>query len=226
MESPGLIRFVARFYARVWHRVHVVGEAIPKDGPTIVVANHTAGIMDGALVYGWAPRPLRTLIKHSILRIPGLATLARLGGSIAVYRKKDNVSAGKNNNEAFSSVRESLLGGEALLMFPEGESKTAWRLRTPLRTGTARMAFAAEHDQDWKLGLRIVPVGIHYTDRDLYRSRVDIRVGKSFTIESYSELHEQDARAAVIRLMEQIGESIGDLILESADESDEVVLQL
>ncbi|MDE0914687.1 MAG: 1-acyl-sn-glycerol-3-phosphate acyltransferase [Planctomycetota bacterium] len=226
MESPGLIRFISRFYARVWHRVHVVGEPVPTQGPVIVVANHTAGIMDGALVYGWAPRPLRTLIKYSILRIPGLATLARLGGSIAVYRKKDNISADRNNNEAFSSVREALLGGEALLMFPEGESKSAWKLRTPLRTGTARMAFNAENAKDWKLGLRIVPVGIHYTDRDLYRSRVDIRVGKSFTIESYRELHEEDTRAAVTQLMERISESLGDLVLQSADESDEPVLQL
>lgn len=226
MESPGLIRFVSRFYARVWHRVHVVGEAIPTDGPIVVVANHTAGVMDGALVYGWAPRPLRTLIKYSILRIPGLASLARLAGSIAVYRKKDNVTADKNNNEAFSSVREALLRGEALLMFPEGESKSAWRLRTPLRTGTARLAFNAENAQDWKLGLRIVPVGIHYTDRDLYRSRVDIRVGKPFTIESYREVHKQDARAAVVQLMEQVSEAIGELILQSADEEDEPVLQL
>ncbi|MEO2161467.1 MAG: 1-acyl-sn-glycerol-3-phosphate acyltransferase, partial [bacterium] len=209
MEAPGLIRFISRFYARIWHRVHVVGEAIPRDGPVIVVANHTAGIMDGALVYGWASRPLRTLIKHSILRIPGLASLARLAGSIAVYRKKDNVSADKNNNEAFSSVRAALLRGEALLMFPEGESKSAWRLRAPLRTGTARLAFNAENAKDWKLGLRIVPVGIHYIDRDLYRSRVDVRVGEPFTIESYREAHAQNARAAVVQLMEQVGEAIG-----------------
>ncbi len=226
MESPGLIRFIARFYALVWHRVHVVGETVPTDGPVIVVSNHTSGVMDGALVYGWSPRPLRTLIKYSILRIPGLATLARLAGSVAVYRSKDHVAPDKNNNEAFSAVRAALLGGEALLMFPEGESKTAWRLRTPLRTGTARLAFDAEDAQGWKLGLRIVPVGIHYTDRDLYRSRVDLRVGKSFTIESHRKGFEEDPRIAVGQLTEQIAEAIGELILQAADESDEPILQL
>ena len=71
MESPGLIRFIARFYALVWHRVHVVGEAVPTDGPVIVVSNHTSGVMDGALVYGWSPRPLRTLIPQQGPRRPG-----------------------------------------------------------------------------------------------------------------------------------------------------------
>ncbi|GEM_PF-2153226 len=226
MESPGLIRIVARFYARVWHRVHVVGEAIPKDCPAIVVGNHTGGIMDAAVIYGWSPRPLRVLIKHSILRTPGLATLARLGGSIAVYRKKDHVAASLNNNEAFSSVRKALLGGEALMMFPEGESKNAMRMRVPLRTGTARLAFNAENARDWALGLRIVPVGIHYTNRDEYRSRVDVRVGPSFTIESYRAAHEENPRAAVSQLMEEVAKAIGDLTLEAQHESDETVLRL
>ncbi len=226
MEAPGLIRLIADFYARVWHRVHVVGEQLPSKVPVIVVGNHTSGVMDGAVVYRWSSRPLRILIKYSILKTPGLGTIARLAGSIPVYRAKDRVPADKNNNEAFSAVRRALTAGEGLLLFPEGESQTACRLRTPLRSGTARMALDAESEHGWQLGLRIVPVGIHYTARDVYRSRVDLRVGKSFSLDGYRQSYADDPRAAVRKLTAEIADRLAGVSLQVYDDNDLPIIDL
>jgi putative hemolysin len=101
-------------------RIRVVSEgsieAIPLDGPTIVVANHPCGAVDG-LALAQAVRKRRTDVKlfanHLLLRIPELrehvigVTVFDIGGRDAV----DGVRA----------ARRWLRAGHVLIMFPAGE---------------------------------------------------------------------------------------------------------
>ncbi|MGH3913980.1 MAG: lysophospholipid acyltransferase family protein, partial [Pseudonocardiaceae bacterium] len=71
--------FFVAYRLHVWHR-----ERIPKSGPLVVVANHTA-MVDGPLLYGLLGRGASFLIKEEMFRGPFAWLLPRLG-QLAVRR--------------------------------------------------------------------------------------------------------------------------------------------
>lgn len=218
------IRRYARGLVRCWYRVEVVGRPTPEPGPTILVANHTNGLVDVSFLVGWSDRPVRFLAKFSLFRIPGLAFLARGVRAIPVYRKKDRVPT-EWNVTAFQAVHEALGAGEAIGIFPEGESATATCIRTPLRTGAARMALGAERARSG-LDLRIVPLSLTYSDRDRFRSRASLVVGESFTPAADLVARGPEDRAAVQSLTERIARSLAETGFPVDDPRDAKVFAL
>ena len=66
-------------------------------------------------------------------------------------------------------------------IFPEGEASDEAHL-LPIRTGAARIALGA-HSRG-AMGLRIVPVGLIYEDKQRARSRAYVRVGDPIELDS------------------------------------------
>ncbi len=60
-----------------------------------------------------------------------------------------------------------MIGG-GLLIFPEGITYDEPALR-PFKSGPARLALELEHRHGGKLGLKLLPVGLHYPSRGRYR---------------------------------------------------------
>ena len=58
--------------------------------------------------------------------------------------------------------------------FPEGRSHSEPGL-IELRTGAARIALGAEAQSNWQLGLQIVPAGITYRRKSLFRGQALVR---------------------------------------------------
>src|SRR5207244_528290 len=109
---------------------------------------------------------------------------------VPVYRSQDTQGvAGSDPNAAnertFARCRELLRAGEALALFPEGTSHSDPQLR-PLKSGAARIALSAEREhQDstgQALGLLVVPVGLGYEAKAIFRSRVLLVVGRPIDI--------------------------------------------
>ena len=217
------VRLLSRLYVRAWYRVEVAGEPFPARGPLLVAGNHTNGLMDVALLIERAPRPLRFLAKFKLFEVPLIGHLARGIRAIPVYRKKDGVPT-ELNQSSFEAVFAALAAGEAVVVFPEGESGTSHRLRAPLRTGIARMALGAAAEGTSRV--RILPLGIHLHDRDRFRSRLELRVGAPFGMEEHVAEFRADPRAAVPRLMEKVEAALRAVGPDLRDDEDLAVLRL
>jgi hypothetical protein len=95
-------------------------------------------------------------------------------GSIPIYRAHESGAGGgdaSRNDASFARCRAELAAGGALALFPEGVSHSDPQLR-PLKTGAARIALSAEVEHDGKLGVTLVPVGLYYERKALFRSSV------------------------------------------------------
>jgi 1-acyl-sn-glycerol-3-phosphate acyltransferase len=118
-----------------WGRLRTEGlDAVPEEGPLLVVPNHDSQ-WDPVLV-GLAVRPrrrLRFLARASLWRIPGLGPLLRRMGQIPVRR-------GVGDAAALEHAVEALRSGEAVCVFPEGGLSWGERLRA--RSGVGRLAAA------------------------------------------------------------------------------------
>ena len=120
-------------------------------------------------------------------------------GSIPIYRAHESgARAGdaSRNDESFARCRAELAAGGALALFPEGVSHSDPQLR-PLKTGAARIALSAEAEHDGKLGVTVVPVGLYYERKALFRSSVLLVVGEPIAVAPLLGDYRRDERAAV-----------------------------
>jgi len=217
-----LVRLVARTATLGWFRaVEVTGlERIPRSGPVLIAASHHGGFVDSALLIATIPRTVRFLAMASLWRILPLRPLLAFAGAIPVQRAQDGATG--RNVDAFVACFAHLRGGGAIGIFPEGEASDAPHL-LPIRTGAARIALGA-HSRG-AMGLRIVPVGLIYEDKQRARSRAYVRVGEPIELDSDlatnpAVLPDESDRAAVVALTVRIEEHLGDASIdfESAEQ--------
>ncbi len=152
------------------YRMQIRGEEnIPRSGPLVIVANHTA-FMDGPMLFGRLPRRVSFLVKAEVLRGP-LGWLLRTVGQYAIDR------AAPQREVLLASLAQLKAGG-AIGIFPEGQ-RTTGQVSTVFR-GAGWLAVRA--------GSTVVPVAVRGTARPAGRRiprllpRVRVRVGEPFDI--------------------------------------------
>lgn len=164
-----------------FREVEVKGlEKVPRGVPLVLVANHHNSLIDPALVLAHLEANPRFLGKSTLWDVPGLRQLLRLGGVIPVYRRQDEGVDTSKNQDTFSRCHEVLARRGAVALFPEGISHDAPHL-AELKTGAARIALEAE-TRFGPLGTWIVPVGLTFEDKGLFRSRALLRIGSPIEV--------------------------------------------
>jgi len=172
-----VVRLIARTATLGWFRsVEASGlERIPGTGPCLIVANHSGGFVDPALLASVMPRTPRFLAMASLWKNPLVRPLLALAGAIPVQRAADGAT--DRNVDAFARCFEVLRDGGVVAIFPEGQASDEPHL-LPVRTGAARIALGARAP-----GLRIVPVGLIYESKQRARQRALVRVGEPIVVE-------------------------------------------
>lgn len=105
---------------------------------------------------------------------------------LPVYRFRDGFSTLRKNDKMIDSCVNILSQGKSILIFGEGNHNCHYYLRD-LQKGFARIALAAEEKHDWKLGVKIVPVGIQYDSHDNFRAPVLVTFGNPILTNNYVE---------------------------------------
>ncbi len=189
----------------------------PAKGPLIVVANHPNTFMDPILVAAQLRQPVFFLSNASVFVSPLVNWLLRLLHMIPVYRQQDvKPGTSPDNRAVFSKCFEFLEGKGTLLIFPEGTSVLERRLR-PLKTGTARIALEAEARHGFALGLKILPIGLNYSDATRFRGEVFVNIGPCLDLHGYAARHAADPVAAVRDLTADIQTALERLTVVARD---------
>ena len=221
--TTGVITRAVGWTASVFYRLERTGPSIP-DGPVLVVANHPNSLLDPLIVFRTAGRPTRPLAKAPLFDQVFVGAMLRGLGGLPVYRKQDDAAQMHRNDETFRRAIDALRAGDAVQIYPEGLSHSEPSL-VPLRTGAARIALGAESAADWRLGLRIVPVGITYRRKSLFRGRALATIGQAFTIERHRDAFDADPAAAVRALTDEIARALEDVTLNLTRVEDEALVE-
>lgn len=94
------------------------GESVPAEGPFILVCTHFSTIMDVAIISAHLPhnRPIHYWAKKGLYRGKLFAWILNDSGNIQVDRQT------KSNQDLFKGTFDAMQAGEAIGLFPEGES--------------------------------------------------------------------------------------------------------
>ncbi|MDX2060973.1 MAG: lysophospholipid acyltransferase family protein [Gemmatimonadales bacterium] len=177
-----MLRTVLRYgFGRVlslfFRRIDIVGrERVPAEGPVLFAINHPNGLVDPLLLLSFAPRAVSFLGKAPLFSMPVIGWFVRALDTIPVYRRQDQADTGQNR-ETFARARALLERGGTIAIAPEGASHSDPGLR-PLKTGAARIALGAGTTSP----VRIVPVGLFYTDKATFRSEALILFGEPLVV--------------------------------------------
>jgi hypothetical protein len=127
------------------------------------------------------------------------------------------------NDANFEAAMKLMERGGCLHISPEGLSEVERRLRK-IRTGTARIALGAESRNDFKLGIRIQPVGITYTDQLHFRNDCMIIMGEPIKVADFKDEWLKDDREAVRLLTGTIRQRLTDITLVTQDDEEDQLL--
>jgi len=196
-------------------------ENLPEKSGLIFVSNHPNALIDPALLFIALPRKIAFLAKSTLFKMPIIGYLVRTVGALPLYRQQDKGEDVSKNQETFSVARELLKKGGAIAIFPEGVSHDKPQLQ-PLKTGAARIALGAVSSgkNPASLDLRIVPVGLYYTEKTTFRSEALLHFGESFPVTPV-ELDEQGhpPRETVRELTEKIEKSLREVTLNAESDA-------
>ncbi|MFB9863588.1 lysophospholipid acyltransferase family protein [Rufibacter immobilis] len=224
-----LLKSLFQIALRVFFRRFTVNNRhlLFSEGPLIVVSNHPNTLMDPVVTASLMKQNIYFLAKSSFFK-PGIqGWLFHKLFMIPVYRREDVGDAGSAQNDAtFAKCYEFLGKGGTLMVFPEGNSFMQRRLR-PLKTGTARIGLGAEAQHGFNLGLRIVPVGVNYSDPSRFRSDVFVNVGEPIYVKDFEAAYAQDPFQAAHALTDHLKERLEALVIHTeTDEEDALARQV
>ncbi len=183
---------LARLSAFLYYRMRYVGGEVPATGPVLLVANHPNSLLDPILVMATARRQVRFLAKSPLFDDPKVSWLVRIGGAIPVFRAHDDPASMERNVDMFRAVHSALAAGDAVGIFPEGISHSAASL-APLKTGAARIALGASLVTGGSFP--VVPVGLVFRQKDVFRSQAMVHVGESIAWEDLAARGADDVDA-------------------------------
>lgn len=113
-----LLRFICVIMTRMIYRLNVIGHVhIPQEGPAILISNHVS-FLDWLVIASSIKRPVRFVMHYSFTKIPFIGFLLKGAKVIPIAGIKEDP---KIMEEAFIKIQQTLLEGELVCLFPEGQ---------------------------------------------------------------------------------------------------------
>src|SRR5204863_3843699 len=205
-----LIGLALGFYFRRIERFHA--ERVPLTGPILLASNHPNSLTDSFVIGASLPRKVNFVATVQLFRFRPLKWLLTQCGVIPINRVKDDPKAMRTIAETFEACFRVLEKGEAVGIFPEGITYDDSHLKE-IKSGAARMALELEHRHEGKLGLQILPVGLTYSAKELYRSDALANFGEPIRAADFLDGYGERRKECIVRLTDELERRIQSLIL-------------
>ncbi len=180
--------------------------------PTIVISNHPSTMMDPVTVAAQVNRYVHFLANAGMFQTRFTNWFFSTFFCIPVQRRTDQGKRKFDNKQSFNKSFQFLKDGGCMYIAAEGYSTPEHGLK-PLKSGTARIALGAEDENDFKLGVQILPVGLYYTDAQKFRSKLVVHAGEPIQMSEWKEAYSTDSEKTVDELTEMLQEKTEALLL-------------
>lgn len=215
-----IVKLIAKiaFYF-FYRRIYLSGQTnIPQEGPLIFAANHQNALMDALAVLMTSKFQLVFLARADLFRRPLIARIMKFFKIMPVYRFKDGVDSMGQNEDTFEKTSKILAAGGCIGIMPEGNQDDKKRLRV-LKKGVFRIALRAEKSYDNKLGIKIIPVGLDYSNTHGIFGELAVNYGEPIIVSEYFDLYSKHSQKAINKMKQDLAGSLKSLMIDIKDES-------
>ncbi len=217
-----LLKPTVKTALRLWfRRIHCNGlETIDNGRSTLILANHTASFMDAILVACFVKRRIHFFARGDVFGKPWANKILRSIGLLPVYRLSEGRDKLHLNDTSNEEALKILAAGGAVLIFCEGVSDIAKRLK-PLKKGPFRLA--ANAASTLPEAPVIVPLGINYVTPTAPGGDVFLESGTAMTTSDFiKEKGEAALAKGATDMMRQTAAALEPLVWHTKKAEDEV----
>ena len=212
--------------AGFWHnnvfyrRVIVLGrENINPADHLIFAPNHQNALMDAlAVLFTNKGQPV-FLARADIFRKKVIAAILYFLKILPVYRLRDGFSSVKGNDEIFLKTIDVLKNRNGVVILPEGDHAGFRRLRQ-LKKGICRVAFQSDEATGFNLNIKIIPVGIEFSNYSRVRQVLTVAYGKPIEVSEFYDSYKLNPERALNELRARLSDEMKSIMVHIESEED------
>lgn len=212
--------------AGFWHnkifyrKIIVLGrENIDPDHHLIFAPNHQNALMDAlAVLFTHKGQPV-FLARADIFKKKIIASILYFLKILPVYRLRDGFSSLKDNDQIFLKTIDILRNKNGLIILPEGDHAGFRRLRQ-LKKGICRVAFHADEATGFTLRIKIIPVGIEFSNYSRFRQVLTVVYGKPVEVSDYYRLYKESPEKALNGLRDTLSTEMKNIMVHIESQED------
>jgi len=169
----------------------------------IFAPNHQNALMDAlAVVFSLKRQPV-FLTRADVFKNKIIGAILYYLKMLPVYRIRDGYNTLKGNDEIFDKTIKVIRNRNGLVILPEGNHEGFRRLRQ-LKKGICRVAFQADEASDFKLKIKIIPVGLEFSHYTRYRQVLTVVYGKPIEVSQFHDLYIKNPEIALNELRKKL----------------------
>ncbi len=180
---------------------------VPTNDVLIYAPNHQNALMDALAVLATVKSEPVFLARADIFKKKTIEKILTFLKILPIYRIRDGKENLENNNAIFQKTIDVLKNKNGLVILPEGTHGEKRRLKT-LKKGIARIAFEAEEANDFKLNIKIIPVGLDWSNYQNFRSRLFVNYGEPIKVSDYYEEYKNNQPRGMNLLRERVASEL------------------
>ncbi len=222
MKKWSLGYAILKVFIGIWHylfynKIDVTGkENIPKNEAVVFAPNHQNALMDAlAIIFSSGMQPV-FLARADIFSNSVISAILRYLRILPVYRIRDGADNLSKNEGVFNDSINVLKYGKAMAVFPEA-AHTGYRHLRKLKKGIPRIVFQAEEENNYSLPVKIMPVGIYYTNYENMKSDILINYGEPIDIALFISVYKDNKQKGMAALRLEMENRIKELMIHVTD---------
>lgn len=226
IEKYDLFYHLLRIYVGFWHnniyyrKVIVYGkDNIDNSATNIYAPNHQNALMDALAVLCTLKKQPVFLARADIFRKKFVARILYFLKILPVFRLRDGFENLKLNDETFNDTYRVIDKNAGLVILPEGNHAGFRKLRQ-LKKGICRIAFQAAEMSDYKLNIKIVPVGLEFSHYWLFRQVLTVVYGHPITVSDYYDSYRENPQRALVELRDRLSAELKKVMVHIENEED------
>lgn len=221
-----ILRFLIKCSAELFYSKHklIHFDSLDTSKPLVICANHASAHLDGILIMIYSKRKYHVLVRADIFNKPWLAKLLAKIHLIPIYRMRDGIKNLDKNSETFDQCVNILKNNGAVIIFPEANCVMERKLR-PLHKGAAKIAFMAEEQSGFKLGVQMCTVGISQERLAKPGGRLFLECSKLFSVADYKQIYQENTNKACIQVMQKIEHDLRKVLPVIEERKDEKLFE-
>jgi 1-acyl-sn-glycerol-3-phosphate acyltransferase len=217
-----LLKSVAGFWHNnvFYRKVIVLGrENINSEDHVIFAPNHQNALMDAlAVLFTHKGQPI-FLARADIFKRRTVASILYFLKILPVYRIRDGFSSLKGNDEIFSKTIDVFKNKNGLVILPEGDHAGFRRLRQ-LKKGICRVAFQSDEATGFNLKIKIIPVGLEFSNYSRFRQVLTVAYGKPIEVSEFFESYKISPERALNELSSRLSDEMKGVMVHIESEED------